>query len=54
MKKILPILVALGALGLFIYLVPIWTHYLPWTGEKSYITTWDKIIRIYYADKVVF
>jgi hypothetical protein len=51
MKKAI---IALILLILFIRFVPIWPNYRVWTGEKTYITTWHKILLVYYKDKVVY
>ncbi len=51
MKKVIIILILLI---LFARLVPVWPSREVWTGNKVYITTWHKILIIYYKDKVVY
>jgi hypothetical protein len=51
MKKII---VALVMLGLFIRFVPCWPDDGVWVSKRTYLTTWQKAVHLYYEDKVQY
>lgn len=51
MKKVI---IAFILLILFIRFVPMWPDDGVWIKERTYVTTWQKVLQLYYKDKVVY